>query len=273
MKKFLLSVPVLMMLLLAGSCGKFGSANFETETFAASDSVTTEAGNTAVVKIHIESPSHNSVAADSINAWIIQSCKSICDNSDLPAPQSDKVDQAYADNFVKGVMSNFSKQLEDPEWAPPGLELSTSFTCDTVTDRFVTYDNQTYIFLGGAHGSFLVFGRTLILENASWLTWNIIPKAKEQEFLTLVLNELAKQYFETTPEEAKAGMFLPENGELPFPVADPVLTDKGLLVTYQQYEIAPYAAGLPQCVIPYDVLAGFVTPETAALFPAPATAG
>lgn len=272
MKQILIAAASAILLTLAGSCDRIkhigNSDRFPVENVSAADSLTSADGHNAKVAIDIDVPKLNSVTADSIKAWILQSCKSICESAELPAPSSNKLNQEYADNFVKNISGNFAKQLSSPEWAPMGLSLTTSFTCDTVTDRFVTYMGDADLYLGGAHGSYLCFGRTIVLENARWLTWDIIPDAQDQAFLSLVLKELSSQYFETTPEEAVKNMFLPANKELPFPVTDPILTDKGLLVIYQQYEIAPYSSGLPQCVISYDRLKSFVTPQTAALFPA-----
>ena len=50
---------------------------------------------------------------------------------------------------------------------------------------------------------------------------------------------------------------LPEHG--------PWFTSGGLDFLYQQYEIAPYAAGMPGATIPYEKLAGLMTPAAAAL--------
>lgn len=272
MKKILLAASAVFLLSVTGGCDKikqfFSSEKFPVENVAAADSVTTSDGLFAKVEIDMDVPRNGSASADSIKEWILQSCRSVCESSGLPVPADGKLDQAYADSFVRNISADFNRQLSDPEWAPMGLSLSISFPCDTVTDRFATYFSTTDIYLGGAHGSYLCFGRTIILEDARWLTWDMIPRAKDQDFLRMVLGELASQYFETSEQEAVQGMFLPDNGELPFPVCDPVLTDKGLMVIYQQYEIAPYSAGLPSCLIPYDRLKQFVTPEAAALFPA-----
>ena len=48
----------------------------------------------------------------------------------------------------------------------------------------------------------------------------------------------------------------------PFAPSDNVgLTDLGLLVKYQPYEIAPYAWGQPELLIPYDQLRGILRPQ------------
>ena len=48
---------------------------------------------------------------------------------------------------------------------------------------------------------------------------------------------------------------------LPLPSTPPFMTEKGYVLIYQQYEIAPYAMGMPGDTIPYNVLKPCLTPE------------
>lgn len=268
MKKLLFTVAISALMAGIAGCGRFGGEKFELATYEAADSVSTPAGGEAVAEISIESPIHHSVTADSVNAWIRQSVNTICNSTDIEFQATGDIDQATADNFVKAVMTNFKSQLNDPEWAPMGLSLSVDFQCDTVTDRFASFLNTTYSYMGGAHGSTLYYGRTINLADASWITWDMIPRDKDEAFLKLVLQELAKQYFECSETEAVQQLFLPEDGALPYPAADPLFSTDGLMVIYQQYEIGPYAIGSPTCIISYDRLRDFIRPELADLLPA-----
>ena len=56
-----------------------------------------------------------------------------------------------------------------------------------------------------------------------------------------------------------------EDGVFPLPVWEPSLTKEGVSFTYQQYEIAPYAFGMPSFTIPYEKAMEFLTPEAKAL--------
>jgi hypothetical protein len=49
------------------------------------------------------------------------------------------------------------------------------------------------------------------------------------------------------------------NDYFPLPQAAPYFTADGVVFIYQQYEIACYAAGLPNCVISYDLIEPFLT--------------
>jgi hypothetical protein len=54
---------------------------------------------------------------------------------------------------------------------------------------------------------------------------------------------------------------------IPLPSAAPAFTKKGLAFIYQQYEIAPYAAGMVNFDIAYDKIRPFLTAEAQALLP------
>ena len=48
---------------------------------------------------------------------------------------------------------------------------------------------------------------------------------------------------------------------IPLPTWQPFPSKDGLVFTYQQYEIAPYAAGMPAFTIPYEDIAPYVLVE------------
>ena len=74
----------------------------------------------------------------------------------------------------------------------------------------------------------------------------------------------ADEEMEISPEELDNILFL-ETGIVPFPAWTPYPDEGGLVFTYQQYEIAAYAAGMPNFTIPYDDLLPYLTPEAKAL--------
>ena len=69
---------------------------------------------------------------------------------------------------------------------------------------------------------------------------------------------------EISPEELDNYLFL-ESGVIPFPAWTPYPDEDGLVFTYQQYEIASYAAGMPNFTIPFEDLRPYLTPEAKAL--------
>lgn len=69
-----------------------------------------------------------------------------------------------------------------------------------------------------------------------------------------------QQYFKVkTGKELDDLLMLPTPGYLPKPVSDPYLTKEGVVFVYQQYEIAPYAAGSPKFTLPYSEVKKYMT--------------
>ena len=52
---------------------------------------------------------------------------------------------------------------------------------------------------------------------------------------------------------------------IPLPMLQPFPTGEGLVFTYQQYEVACYAAGMPSFVVPYNKIAPYLTEEASRL--------
>ncbi len=86
-----------------------------------------------------------------------------------------------------------------------------------------------------------------------------------EEFRTLIKDGL-KQYFaenegkDISDEELKEQLITDYSVDfLPLPQFPPYLTEKGVGFTYQPYEIAPYAAGMPSFTIPYEKIKPYMT--------------
>ena len=56
-----------------------------------------------------------------------------------------------------------------------------------------------------------------------------------------------------------------ENNTVPLPSWTPYPGEEGLVFTYQQYEIASYAEGMPSFSVPYEEIKPFLTEEAAKL--------
>ena len=95
------------------------------------------------------------------------------------------------------------------------------------TDKFVTYEMKKYEDMGGAHGGTFISGMTFRKSDGRRVEWDLFTKSMQ--------------------DVIKKGLKL-----LPLPATPPVFTKEGVLFTYQQYEIAAYAAGLPSFIVPYN---------------------
>ena len=116
------------------------------------------------------------------------------------------------------------------------------------TDKFVTYEMKKYEDMGGAHGGTFISGMTFRKSDGRRVEWDLFTKSMQD-----VIKKGLKKYFEVnTDEELENSLSLENTYLLPLPATPPVFTKEGVLFTYQQYEIAAYAAGLPSFIVPYD---------------------
>ena len=116
------------------------------------------------------------------------------------------------------------------------------------TDKFVTYEMKKYEDMGGAHGGTFISGMTFRKSDGRRVDWELFTKSMQD-----VIKKGLKKYFEVnTDEELENSLSLENTYMLPLPATPPVFTKEGVLFTYQQYEIAAYAAGLPSFIVPYD---------------------
>ena len=116
------------------------------------------------------------------------------------------------------------------------------------TDKFVTYEMKKYEDMGGAHGGTFISGMTFRKSDGRRVDWELFTKSMQD-----VIKKGLKKYFEVnTDEELENSLSLENTYMLPLPATPPVFTKEGVMFTYQQYEIAAYAAGLPSFIVPYD---------------------
>lgn len=116
------------------------------------------------------------------------------------------------------------------------------------TDKFVTYEMKKYEDMGGAHGGTFISGMTFRKSDGRRIEWDLFTKSMQD-----VIKKGLKKYFEVnTDEELENSLSLENTYLLPLPATPPVFTKEGVMFTYQQYEIAAYAAGLPSFIVPYN---------------------
>ena len=137
---------------------------------------------------------------------------------------------------------------------------------------FVVYHAPLYVYYGGAHGSF-------ISPNA--LTFDKKTGIKIDDFVkddvTIAMQPLIRkglvQYYnscgETLTDDELSQHFIIEGELIPLPkwLPYPNATGDSLIFTYQQYEITPYADGLPTFTLAIKDLMPFLTDDIKTLVP------
>ena len=151
----------------------------------------------------------------------------------------------------------------------PGWEYKFNLLKARETDKYVVFQSQDYVYLGGAHGGVTGRGGLTFDKKDGLLVEKFIDPASLDAIQPLLRKGIT-QYFtadgemEITQEELDNYLFL-ESGVIPFPAWTPYPDEDGLVFTYQQYEIAAYAAGMPEFTVPYEDLLPYLTPEAKAL--------
>ena len=146
----------------------------------------------------------------------------------------------------------------------PGWEYDYSIKKIVESPRYVVFLSQDYLYSGGAHGGIAGKGAlTFDKEDGHLVEWFIKPGCLEemQPMLTAGLLDYYKECgTEMTGSELMDHLFLEEK-IIPLPSWTPYPTEKGLVFTYQQYEIASYADGMPSFTVSYDKIRPMLTDE------------
>lgn len=139
-------------------------------------------------------------------------------------------------------------------------------TIEYVTPAFVSFAVKYQVYLGGAHGNTIVWNHTVDLNRMEKITEDdLFTQGYKSQLKPLIQSYLLKFVKETRhADEEVSDEFLQQyffdfdkiehNSNL-------LLDKKGVRYTFNSYEIAPYASGMFEIVIPYDQLEDILKPE------------
>ena len=152
---------------------------------------------------------------------------------------------------------------------------------DEESDTYVTYSYCTEGFTGGAHGYATATGITISKAtgkeigyeseyNANTMTFSIkhqnLFRSTKSAGLYKLIKEGVKDYFSdledhriSDEELADVLQNVPDVNHIPVPQFPPTFTKNGLVFLYQQYEIGPYAVGMPNFCSPYKKVLPYLT--------------
>ncbi len=264
---FLCVLTLISMILLMSSCvkkslitslSKVAPADIETETINRHDSISVN-GVSIGSSISADFPKDGCfLAVNSIQEWISEM---------LDGTYSGKVsDGKKMLNFYVQDKVDFCKQfLQD---APAGMafDYDVKISKEYETETLVTYQCTQETYLGGAHGSHYTAAQTFRKLDGRRMDWNIFQSNRLDDVRELVSHAVQREFFNMDDKEFQELKEDFMNGYFPLPQTMPVFFEKGVLFQYQEYEIAPYAAGAPNCIIPYAVLDTLFSNTGRALF-------
>lgn len=170
-------------------------------------------------------------------------------------------DEEMLEDFVKTYKADRAEMGEEGSDLP--YESDYQLRIETNEHNILGVTGFAYFYTGGAHGSAAV-------ENANYDT----QTGKKLTLADVLVNgfdtkltALGEKYFrEQNNVGAKplidAGYDFGDDGKFYLPEAFLIRQD-GILFTYGQYEIGPYAMGMPEVLIPYSELGAIVKKEGA----------
>lgn len=133
----------------------------------------------------------------------------------------------------------------------PKYSYDDEITVGCVTDGYVTFESVGDDYRAGAHGMPWQYRFTADRATGKQLKWaDIIKISMKTRLKPLVKKAVIDQYFNDDP-----GMM----DSFDLPGAEPALTPEGVWFGWGAYEIACYAAGMPECIVPYDKLQDYLT--------------
>ena len=199
-----------------------------------------------------------------------------CDNPDKPKAEykGDKNNgkamlDFYGRQRSKDMREEYKSLLEINEGAEPPASFSFdgNIRLKEKAAKYVTYSIDSYVYLGGAHGSSVSREVNIIRDTGKVLTESVdTTKTKElQPILRKGVIDYFKDCGEDVSDDKLNDMLFINDNTIPIPACTPALTNQGLKFIYQQYEIGPYALGMVNFTVPYDKIKKFMTGEAAKL--------
>lgn len=132
------------------------------------------------------------------------------------------------------------------------------------TDRYIVFKSKYYVNYGGTHGGILGAGPLTFSKQDGHLVGDFFKPGSAAQMRPL-LREGLLDYFgprmDGTGLDLDVFLSLPEGGAVPLPAWAPQPVADSLHFVYQQYEIAPYAAGMPEFSLPVGQLKDFLTDD------------
>ena len=229
---------------------------------------------------------------DSIDIELTDTMADVHVSVDWPVEGNDTLLQGIIKKVAKTQYHELKTQWqEDRECRGEDMGMIYSsyqrISVDEESDTYVTYSYCTEGFTGGAHGYATATGITISKAtgkeigyeseyNANTMTFSIkhqnLFRSTKSAGLYKLIKEGVKDYFSdledhriSDEELADVLQNVPDVNHIPVPQFPPTFTKNGLVFLYQQYEIGPYAVGMPNFCIPYKKVLPYLTEEAAAL--------
>ena len=236
------------------SLSQITPADIKTRTLSVADSVE-QKHIMGTIKIEVDFPeTGNFFVINNIREWMSEQMGGSYEGGLDNGP---KMLEHYKNAALKDFRENILPDAPPIKGISCYKELKITKLCET--DRYVTYEYTNEGYSGGAHGWNIAIGQTFRKSDGRRIDYNIFREESKDELAALVKDNIFSQYFESDAKEMENLLTMENNDYFPLPESAPIFREDGVEFVYQQYEIACYAAGMPACVISYDLLEPFMT--------------
>lgn len=175
--------------------------------------------------------------------------------------------RTLVDFYGKSISDTLRNELKE---LPEGVITEFDMRMEKLyeNDKVVTYSMLQYYNLGGAHPSTTSLAATFRKSDGRRLTWDILRQRLAYDFNDVLKEHLYNYFNVKTDDELKEMLMCVDNLYfIPLPKTPPFFTENGVGFIYQQYEIAAYAMGMPNDMIPYERIKPFMTEWAKRLIP------
>ena len=165
-------------------------------------------------------------------------------------------------------MMNKIPQDIDKEEMLSMKEMEMKYSCDESIQVTLQGENLTSIInteeisIGGAHGSYLLYAAVFDNQSGKMYGWDMVKDTNKIK--SYILDGLMEYFSVGSKDELMDVLFVEDKSTIPLSQTTPYFFEEGLAIVYNQYEIAPYAAGLPSVTITWDKLQEVLTEEVIA---------
>lgn len=146
----------------------------------------------------------------------------------------------------------------------PGYEYNFQLTKEYEARNCVVFLSEDFVYTGGAHGGVTGQGSVTFDKRNGQRFSNFIKAGSHEAMQGLLVKGLLEYFADEEGSINENNLFdhlFLEGATIPFPAWTPAPTKDGLCFTYQQYEIAAYAMGMPSFEISYNEIKPYLTAE------------
>lgn len=201
----------------------------------------------------------------------------IAERFELPIDDA-KDGQTFANKVVTSKLERVKKTVKDDvaDEVPIEMEyyIESNVTKVFENDKVITLGAGGYDFLGGVHGQGYSSGVTIRKSDGKILSKDMLKPGAWDQLQDKVAASLCK-FLEVENNEELYEILFKENVKydeatknltIPAPQNQPFIVDNNVVFDYAAYEIAPYAVGMPEVVLPIKDIEAQLNPEVVELF-------